>query len=121
MKSAIKKKWIKALLSRKYKQGQGALCNGDRFCCLGVLCDLHAKETKTKWETVTVLGCTGIKYFKYFDYTDFPPPKVYKWAGLPVNRRDQPDASCETIQTLVVANDGGKKFKTIAKIIEKTL
>ena len=33
-------KWIKALRSKKYKQGMGRLRCGDKFCCLGVLGDL---------------------------------------------------------------------------------
>jgi len=41
MKPEIKKIWVEALRSGKYKQGQKYLCrtiNGeDRFCCLGVL------------------------------------------------------------------------------------
>ena len=36
----IKDKWIAALTSGEYKQGQGYLRLGDTYCCLGVLCDL---------------------------------------------------------------------------------
>ena len=48
---AVIKRWVKALRSGKYKQGLGALKATDsegkpRYCCLGVLCDLHAKKTK---------------------------------------------------------------------------
>lgn len=32
--------WIEALRSGKYKQGQRALKNGDKYCCLGVLQEL---------------------------------------------------------------------------------
>lgn len=51
MKQAIMKRWVKALRSRKYKQGRGCLRGRNNhnvatnnFCCLGVLCDLFAKE-----------------------------------------------------------------------------
>ena len=30
-------KWLKALRSGEYKQGEGALRNRNRFCCLGVM------------------------------------------------------------------------------------
>ena len=40
MDKKIKKKWLKALRSGKYKQGRDALRIGNKFCCLGVLCDL---------------------------------------------------------------------------------
>lgn len=33
----IKKKWVDALRSGKYEQGREYLCDGDRYCCLGVL------------------------------------------------------------------------------------
>ena len=35
---ANRRLWIDALRSGEYKQGKGALQNGDRFCCLGVAC-----------------------------------------------------------------------------------
>lgn len=33
--------WIEALRSGEYKQGQGTLYCHNRFCCLGVLCNLQ--------------------------------------------------------------------------------
>lgn len=32
--------WIAALRSGKYEQGHGVLKSGDKFCCLGVACEL---------------------------------------------------------------------------------
>ena len=54
MKKDIKKKWIDALRSGKFKQGSGELCNmeSNKYCCLGVLCEItrqdnpHIKRTK---------------------------------------------------------------------------
>jgi hypothetical protein len=40
MDEEIKQKWIKALRSGDYRQGQHCLRNGDNFCCLGVLADV---------------------------------------------------------------------------------
>lgn len=38
----LKTKWLEALRSGKYKQGTLALKTvGERFCCLGVLADIH--------------------------------------------------------------------------------
>ena len=34
------KKWVAALRSGKYEQAKGWLREGDKFCCLGVACDL---------------------------------------------------------------------------------
>ena len=33
-------RWLQALESGKYKQGTGVLRNNDKFCCLGVACDV---------------------------------------------------------------------------------
>jgi hypothetical protein len=44
MKRSIAKLWAAALRSGDYKQGVGKLRTADdRFCCLGVLCNLHAQ------------------------------------------------------------------------------
>lgn len=40
MKPEWKKKWLAALRSGEYKQGKNKLRDGDRFCCIGVLCDI---------------------------------------------------------------------------------
>lgn len=50
MKEDIKNQWIEALRSGKYKQGptylrqRGRENEPDRFCCLGVLCDILRPE-----------------------------------------------------------------------------
>lgn len=43
MKKRIANKWIKALRSREYEQGFGKLKNGNKYCCLGVLCEIAKK------------------------------------------------------------------------------
>lgn len=93
----VKKVWINALLSGEYRQGQNRLRIGDRFCCLGVLCDLSmAKE----W-------CGG-SYGT--DYTT-APQVVRDWADL--------DAQAQ--ERLIWMNDHGKSFAEIAAWIEEHL
>lgn len=36
----LKKRWVAALRSGKYKQGKGTLLAGGKYCCLGVLCEI---------------------------------------------------------------------------------
>ena len=44
------KEWVKALRSGEYQQGRGCLrSRDDKFCCLGVLCDLTNRK---EWEVV---------------------------------------------------------------------
>jgi hypothetical protein len=40
MSPELKAKWLAALRSQKYQQGNGTLHRGNTFCCLGVLCDV---------------------------------------------------------------------------------
>lgn len=40
MDPALKAKWLEALRSGKYAQGEGALCRDSNYCCLGVLADI---------------------------------------------------------------------------------
>jgi hypothetical protein len=44
MDGKIKKKWVAALRSGKYKQGQAFLFRDDEYCCLGVLIDVQDPE-----------------------------------------------------------------------------
>lgn len=111
MKPAILKKWVKALRSGRYKQGKHSLkiINGiPRYCCLGVLCDLHAKAKGNKWKENEYLGAENIL-----------PAEVVIWAGL---GRANPKLVGEFLDkdcTAAGINDSGKRFKTIAKLIEQ--
>jgi hypothetical protein len=110
MKSVIAKKWVKALRSEKYKQGKGQLHNkkGDRYCCLGVLCDLYLKEKKKKWEEAN-------KTYYCLGSNDFLPPIVQKWAGM------KSDCGNTSNFSLYFMNDIGRRFSTIAKAIEENV
>lgn len=51
--SDIKKKWVEALRSGRYKQGSGRLVTvrglgseEDHFCCLGVLCEIDLEVSR---------------------------------------------------------------------------
>lgn len=44
----FKQKWVAALRSGEYKQGQSLLLNGDNeYCCLGVACKVAGYTDKT--------------------------------------------------------------------------
>ena len=86
MNKLIKKLWLEALRSGEYKQGQDKLKRNDNsFCCLGVLCDLHRKETQGKdWDNS---NC-------YYGEDNYLPPSVQDWAELfeynPIKLSDRP-------------------------------
>jgi hypothetical protein len=50
MNQEIKARWVSALRSGKYEQGQHYLCEEGKFCCLGVLCDIVKDDLGLKWE-----------------------------------------------------------------------
>ncbi len=72
MNQEIKARWVAALRSGEYRQARGMLRDGDAFCCLGVLCDLHAKESGGEWDN------DG----EYHGADEILPADVVGWAGL---------------------------------------
>ncbi len=102
MNEVLKKRWVEALLSDRYKQGTNYLRCDDRFCCLGVLCDLYNSE-----------GWSDDERFMYeSNFSDeMPPDSVLTKVGLPV--RD----ACH----LAEMNDAGESFGAIAKYIQEEL
>ena len=108
MKKEIKTRWLAALRSGQYKQTKNMLTDGKRFCCLGVLCNLHAIETGETWQETSDAITYGLQYLTL-------PPSVMVWAGL-----DSKDPLVGT-RLLSNENDQGMRFKTIAKLIDAHL
>jgi hypothetical protein len=122
MKSEIKDQWIKALLSGEYKQTINVLRrihpNGsESYCCLGVLCDLHAKTNNCEWRDDIYLSRDGL-----------PPVDVVVWAGI-YDEKAALEYDCDESgveiyadkDSLATLNDRGATFEEIADIIEKRL
>ena len=115
------KKWVKALLSGKYKQGQGLLKlkqtdhnNAIRHCCLGVLCELYNEDMKEKKKKKLTEKVDGFGVIRFNKQPEHLPNIVKDWADLNDNV-----GSIGAFDSLATINDDGKTFKTIAKIIEK--
>ena len=125
MKPAIKKLWVEALRSGKYKQGKSALKvktkKGFKYCCLGVLCELYQETHKKKLPEGENNAFDIEGAFRFDRETTFPPHKVVRWAGLS-DRDPWLDFPSGKQFTLSELNDEeGKKFFTIANLIEKNL
>ena len=54
MDAKLKAKWVKALRSGRYKQGEGYLKDGDTYCCLGVLCRVQGVDPELASATGTL-------------------------------------------------------------------
>ena len=108
MKKDIADRWVKALRSGEYKQGRGFLKVKERYCCLGVLCDLYDPKG---WKMVSNLNVSTFKIDHNFSRLS---KKVMTWSGM------RNDAGCyEVNHTLIKDNDRGDSFEEIANTIEK--
>ena len=111
MNKRVKKLWLKALRSGKFKQAQHTLREGrkNQFCCLGILCEVHNQTVGGQWKA------NG----DYFDTAGVLPEEVMEWAKL---KNDNPVVPYgKRNETLAGLNDSGKDFNFIADRIEKYL
>lgn len=110
MDPEIKRKWVEALRSGEYVQGQAKLKRDGMHCCLGVLCEV---ANPPGWDST--LGCIREKGVmlgqEEDDFWTLPPATA---ALLRVNDDQQ--------QKLMDMNDhAGATFEQIADFIEKNL
>lgn len=128
MNADIKSKWVEALRSGDYMQGQDYLLDiegleGNRYCCLGVLCDLYAQAHELEFSESTR------ERFKDCNpdgsSMELPSLKVIEWAGLtahdPMVEYSKDDEDDEGKWSLSHINDSGHTFKQIADVIEAQL
>jgi len=115
MNQDVKKRWIKALRSGKYRRGEGRLCTThkgrSRFCCLGVLAH---EELDGEWqESDEVYEGTKVWDLFYKGERDD--------ASLPEIVLIETGLSIDHSSTLVHMNDEGESFRRIADWIEENL
>lgn len=117
MKKEIKKLWLEALRSGKYKQATGQLKRVDLYsqqeshCCLGVLCELHRKAMKKG--SKSVWSDDGAKYLNDGGVL---PERVRKWAGLA-----ERDPRIESAKLTRWNDSYRKSFTSIADLIQEGL
>ena len=113
MKKEIKKKWLKALRSDKYIQGEGALCTTnsvDTFCCIGVLCNVRAEGNKKRYWRETDSKSDNPLELIFLGGSSVLTDSMLQWAGLTEDEQDK----------LAEMNDLGNSFQEIADYIEET-
>ena len=129
MNKEIAMRWVKALRSKKYKQGKHALCRVDsrggcKYCCLGVLTELYQEHRKRNKQKVipTTVGMTThgkpIRVRKYGRESDVLPVAVRKWAGVRSSTGFHYN-DIDNFVSLADMNDTGKSFDKIANFIAK--
>ena len=131
MDESVKQEWIEALRSGDYEQSRHALrrTNGtDRFCCLGVLCDLYQDTTgKGEWQESSVEEIDCYRFTTPNGRSkSVLPEDVREWAGLHgsrgviLNPDDLPNDK-STRHSLSSLNDANYSFGEIADVIEQNL
>lgn len=111
-----------ALRSGDYVQGKGRLCTIDgegkkSYCCLGVLCDLAARDglVKTIGQDRDYPRPDFVQQILFDFASAYLPDSVADWADLP----NDPEAN---EIPLIAWNDGYEKsFTEIANLIEQYL
>lgn len=121
MKPEIKQLWIEALESGKYQQGKGQLRNANgEYCCLGVLCELAAKEGvieegKTKFNSLDIEG-----YTTYYDGTWHTiSDKVRQWSGFGLDVEENYSLSGDVNHVIGMNDDEGASFADIAEWLRR--
>jgi len=108
MKVDIKKKWLAALRSGKYKKGVGRLRTEDKFCCLGVLADVCRK----RWYHTTTLN--------YYLKGRYDKTSCILTTHLPDSLTNKIKLDDEAEARLIKMNDTfDRDFQKIANWIEK--
>ena len=119
MDERVKNLWVKALESGEYPQGTNQLRSSIGLCCLGVLCDLHAREHPEIAATQEVPG-------RYMAEVATLPEQVMQWAGMgsvegelldPLGLPKMAKKVHSSNTSLAALNDDGLNFKQIAKVI----
>lgn len=115
MKKKIAERWVEALRSGRYKQGKNALRQDEKFCCLGVLCNLHAEDHPK-------IAVKELDPNVYMGDSSLLANPVRQWAGM----QTEDGSLSESIGicglnfgSLAQANDNGVTFANIADWIEK--
>lgn len=99
MKPEIKEMWVKALRSGEYEQGMHQLVADNKYCCLGVLCDIARKCGVVELrEGTSNMGITHLFYGTSEEHNiphknnveigpkyEVLPKSVMEWSGLDVN------------------------------------
>lgn len=122
MNPEVKQKWVEALRSGKYKQGQGALRTGDGYCCLGVLCELAVKEGVAIRDQLFYGSPVDFRS----DREDLVLPLVVSaWAGLSSVSPEVPsqigEGSRDKVGLAELNDTYGADFERIADVIEEQL
>lgn len=118
-----KRRWIKALKSGKYKQGENMLFNGVEYCCLGVLASLthhdqllHGALTLT--DRQLRIGTQSLEEKYGIGSQGNIPPTCEVTIRYPKCSKKTHCRDTDNCDKLTMINDFGVSFTIIAQIID---
>ena len=108
---------VEALRSGKYVQARASLrsVDGERYCCLGVACDLYREHALADWTR-------EIAFWHFLGEEHVLPERVRSWLGFKHDGgvlKNPIRGSRPVLASLVDMNDGGRSFAEIADEIEQ--
>lgn len=110
MNPELKEKWVAALRSGIYEQGRGYLSRENKFCCLGVLCDVAGLEYTTSGDDIRAYESGGKLKARSL------PLDFSKEQGFLTASGELPNNGVN----LSEMNDTGFTFREIADVIERS-
>jgi hypothetical protein len=116
MNKEIKDKWLKALRSGEYKQGQNYLkqnCEVYRYCCMGVLVDIGLEG---EWREILSSG-----RYKFYPAGENEDGRTFHEFINGQEYLDKLSITMEQQKALANMNDDGIPFWQIADWIEENL
>lgn len=113
MNQEVKTEWLEALKSEAYAKGNGQLRNENKYCCLGVLCDLYGKKHGRGWKPALHQAPGQGEAYAFLTATCFLPEEVAVWSGL------DGDEGENTQSDLAGTNDESDTFEPVIALIEK--
>lgn len=112
MKRSIARRWASALDSGEYKQTVGRLRDDEGFCCIGVLCNIHAQDNPE-------IAAKETDMYSYLGCEEEAPEEVLEWSGMKEPEGELPER-IRGHMCLTGLNDNAQmSFPEIAKIIRK--
>lgn len=117
--------WLQALRSGEYQQGQSYLRRDDKYCCLGVACEVAIAHGIPVKKVEIGRGIISYVYDDADGSNQMLLRVVAEWLGFDTANQhywNNPVVWTEeghTTQSLAALNDSGLSFADIADIIER--
>lgn len=116
MDKKLKAKWVAALRSGDYKQGNGVLRretkDGVEFCCLGVLCDIEGATWKEPYDRTGASAAIGLALAE----------EPLETSSLSTYHLRNLGGNLYYLEGMLISlNDNGENFEAIATVIEEQI